>query len=66
MSENHTKNPTVQAAPAVEGEVAEQIVTQINAEGDGQFSIPEELSLLPLRDTVVFPVLVSDPSTRHG
>ncbi len=39
--------------------VAEQIVTQINGEGDGHPPIPEELSLLPLRDTVIFPVLVA-------
>ncbi len=42
----------------IEG-VAEQIVTQINGEGDGHPPIPEELSLLPLRDTVIFPVLVA-------
>ena len=43
----------------IEGEVAEQIVKQINQEGDGHPPIPEELSLLPLRDTVIFPVLVA-------
>jgi ATP-dependent Lon protease len=43
----------------VEGAVAEQIVKQINSEGEGHPPIPEELSLLPLRDTVVFPVLVA-------
>jgi len=43
----------------IEGEVAEQIVSQINSEGDGHPPIPEELSLLPLRDTVIFPVLVA-------
>jgi ATP-dependent Lon protease len=43
----------------IEGEVAAQIVTQINSEGDGHPPIPEELSLLPLRDTVIFPVLVA-------
>ena len=39
--------------------MAEQIVQQINSEGDGHPPIPEELSLLPLRDTVIFPVLVA-------
>src|ERR1700735_1163116 len=43
----------------IEGEVAEQIVKQINSEGEGHPPIPEELSLLPLRDTVIFPVLVA-------
>ena len=43
----------------IEGEVAEQIVTQINQEGSGHPPIPEELALLPLRDTVIFPVLVA-------
>ena len=43
----------------IEGEVAEQIVKQINQEGEGHPPIPEELSLLPLRDTVIFPVLVA-------
>jgi len=43
----------------IEGEVAEQIVTQINQEGSGHPPIPEELPLLPLRDTVIFPVLVA-------
>jgi len=40
-------------------EVAEQIVRQINSDGDAPPAIPEELSLLPLRDTVIFPVLVA-------
>jgi len=43
----------------IDGEVAEQIVKQINSEGEGPPAIPEELSLLPLRDTVIFPVLVA-------
>ncbi len=43
----------------VEGAVAEQIVKQINQDGDGHPAIPEELPLLPLRDTVIFPVLVA-------
>ena len=61
MSENinETAQPEVLAVPTAEGEVAEQIVTQINADGDGHFAVPDELSLLPLRDTVVFPVLVA-------
>ena len=37
----------------------EQIVRQINNDGEGHPPIPEELNLLPLRDTVVFPVLVA-------
>jgi ATP-dependent Lon protease len=37
---------------------AEQAVRQIN-EGDGHPPIPEQLPLLPLRDTVIFPVLVA-------
>ncbi|MCW3059613.1 MAG: ATP-dependent protease La [Capsulimonas sp.] len=42
-----------------EGDIADQIVKQINGEGEGVPPIPEELSLLPLRDTVIFPVLVA-------
>jgi len=41
------------------GEVDEQIVNQINGDTDATPPIPEELSLLPLRDTVIFPVLVA-------
>jgi ATP-dependent Lon protease len=40
-------------------EVDEQIVNQINGDTDATPPIPEELSLLPLRDTVIFPVLVA-------
>jgi ATP-dependent Lon protease len=40
-------------------EVDAQVVRQINGEGDTTPVIPEELSLLPLRDTVLFPVLVA-------
>ncbi len=66
MSEINNENEQI-AAPVdaiaedmpIEGEVAEQIVKQINSEGDGHPPIPEELSLLPLRDTVIFPVLVA-------
>ena len=44
---------------ANETEVAEQIVRQINSDNDNAPAIPDELSLLPLRDTVIFPVLVA-------
>jgi ATP-dependent Lon protease len=43
----------------IEGEVVEQISQQISSKGNGMMSIPDTLSLLPLRDTVVFPVLVA-------
>jgi len=62
---NNTNNETAMPVDAIaedmpiEGEVAEQIVKQINSEGEGHPPIPEELSLLPLRDTVIFPVLVA-------
>ncbi len=68
MSEqDNTNNVNEEAMPVdaiaedmpIEGEVAEQIVKQINSEGEGHPPIPEELSLLPLRDTVIFPVLVA-------
>ena len=66
MSDTNNTNEEVQAQVdaiaedlPIEGEVAEQIVSQINSEGDGHPPIPEELSLLPLRDTVIFPVLVA-------
>ena len=68
MSElNDTNEETTPAAAVdtiaedtpIEGEVAEQIVKQINSEGEGHPPIPEELALLPLRDTVIFPVLVA-------
>ncbi len=65
--DNSEQNTEKTAAPVdtlaedmpIEGEVAEQIVTQINQEGSGHPPIPEELPLLPLRDTVIFPVLVA-------
>ncbi len=66
MSDTNNTNEEIQAHVdaiaedmPIEGEVAEQIVSQINSEGDGHPPIPEELSLLPLRDTVIFPVLVA-------
>ncbi len=67
MSEQNTNEETktplaedkIAEDTPIEGEVAEQIVKQINSEGDGHPPIPEELALLPLRDTVIFPVLVA-------
>ncbi|MBV9849981.1 MAG: endopeptidase La [Armatimonadetes bacterium] len=69
MSERDNQQKTQeQNAPAAEAlandnpardDVNEQIVRQINSEGEGRPPIPDELSLLPLRDTVVFPVLVA-------
>ena len=50
---------TIAEDTPIEGEVAEQIVKQINSEAEGHPPIPEELALLPLRDTVIFPVLVA-------
>ena len=57
--ETHTAVDAIAEDMPIDGEVAEQIVTQINGEGEGHPPIPEELSLLPLRDTVIFPVLVA-------
>ena len=69
MSEHETEpNETESNTPAAEalannnppqGDVNEHIVRQINTEDENHPPIPEELSLLPLRDTVVFPVLVA-------
>ena len=66
MSDQNNSNGEIQAPVdaiaedmPIEGEVAEHIVKQINQEGEGHPPIPEELSLLPLRDTVIFPVLVA-------
>jgi len=67
MSEQNTNEETrtplatdkIAEDTPIEGEVAEQIVKQINSEGEGHPPIPEELALLPLRDTVIFPVLVA-------
>ena len=64
-NESKTQEPTTPAAEAlakdspIQGDVDEQIVRQINTDEEGHPPIPEELSLLPLRDTVVFPVLVA-------
>ncbi len=58
-NEEHTQVDATAEDIPMDGEVAEQIVTQINSEGDSHPPIPEELSLLPLRDTVIFPVLVA-------
>lgn len=52
-------NEQVTISTTQEGEVAEQIVKQINTGDESRPIIPDELSLLPLRDTVVFPVLVA-------
>lgn len=49
---------TIAEDTTIEGDVAEEIVKQINSEGT-QLAIPDELRLLPLRDTVIFPVLVA-------
>ncbi len=57
--EVHAQVDAIAEDMPIEGEVAEQIVSQINSEGEGHPPIPEELSLLPLRDTVIFPVLVA-------
>jgi ATP-dependent Lon protease len=57
-NEAQAAGPQVIAEPT-EGDVNEQIVKQINGEPEGPPPIPEELSLLPLRDTVIFPVLVA-------
>ena len=59
INEEHTQVDAIAEDMPIDGEVAEQIVTQINGEGDSHPPIPEELSLLPLRDTVIFPVLVA-------
>ena len=66
MSEDpKTNNEETQTTPPAEqpkravvtdennNEVAEQIVRQINSDGDAPPAIPDELSLLPLRDTVI-------------
>jgi ATP-dependent Lon protease len=61
-SKTETNAPVTEALidnPAVEENKEEQIVRQINGEGEQVPPIPEELSLLPLRDTVLFPVLVA-------
>ncbi len=62
---DNTQDPTTPEAvdelaadTEIQGEVAEEIVKQINSEG-AHMTIPDELRLLPLRDTVVFPVLVA-------
>ena len=64
MSEHETEHITPAAEALANNvstsqEVDEQVVRQINGEGDHTPAVPEELSLLPLRDTVLFPVLVA-------
>src|SRR5438309_995726 len=54
---NNEVSTRVVAVPGVD--VAEQIVKQINGDPDTPPQVPEEISLLPLRDTVIFPVLVA-------
>ena len=60
MSDTNNTNEEIQAHVdaiaedmPIEGEVAEQIVSQINSEGDGHPPIPEELALLPLREGIL-------------
>jgi len=57
-------NDQVSISAISEGEVAEQIVKQIN-DKESRPTIPTELSLLPLRDTVVFPILVAPISVAR-
>src|SRR5258708_2675336 len=48
------------APPAeVEAKSLEQIVDELDGTPDGKLTIPEELNLLPLREVVIFPVLVA-------
>ena len=47
------------------GDPTDHIVHQINKESDGKADVPSELSILPLRDTVVFPVLVAPISVAR-
>ena len=59
-----TASTQVEVSPRVvtetSSDVAEQIVKQINGgDPDTPPAIPDEISLLPLRDTVIFPVLVA-------
>ena len=46
-------------------EASDQIVTQINTDTEVHATIPEIVSLLPLRDTVIFPVLVAPISVAR-
>ncbi|MGO8672250.1 MAG: LON peptidase substrate-binding domain-containing protein, partial [Capsulimonadaceae bacterium] len=57
-----TEAPAQAAGPQIitrEPEVDDDVVKQINGDPDATPPIPDELSLLPLRDTVIFPVLVA-------
>ncbi len=66
MSDTHNNNENETVAEdsaqpqalSLDDQSTEQIVNQINT-GESHLTIPEELSLLPLRDTVIFPVLVA-------
>ena len=56
---NNEASPTI-ITEEVANDVQEQIVKQINGgDPDTPPAVPEEISLLPLRDTVIFPVLVA-------
>ena len=59
MPAEDTKVDEIAEDMSIGGEVADQIVKQINDGGTGHPPIPDELPLLPLRDTVIFPVLVA-------
>ena len=58
---NNNNNETAGPRVVTEGigDVQEQIVKQINGDADTPPAVPEEISLLPLRDTVIFPVLIA-------
>src|SRR5438876_3011711 len=43
----------------MEDQKLSEIIDQLDGTPDGQLTIPEELNLLPLREVVIFPVLVA-------
>src|SRR5437660_4430726 len=45
-------------APMADSELTE-ILDELDGEKDGRVTLPEELNLLPLREVVIFPVLVA-------
>jgi ATP-dependent Lon protease len=62
MNENNNDELEQSSKAAVEGELGqavEMIAEQDRIESDQSLQIPEEISLLPLRDMVIFPVLVN-------
>jgi len=59
MSEEQSKDNLGELVTTVEEPNLSDIIDRLDGTPDGRMTLPEELNLLPLRDVVIFPVLVA-------